>query len=281
MADDERRRSLRHVTHGAGRRPRSRARGARCPALQRPRQVLVAGFDVGGSRSNTGAAGANPASSGLLRLWAWAAISRGAAALSVDERRVSTPATTIDRQGGSGLQALAEMAGVVGRNSSLFAPLRPHPSRIAILWSVGGPGDSALNAWQALSDTNIQVDFVHPGELVSGTASLRRPLRTRRGRHHTGDDGGAGGIRRVGRDARHRAFDQAVRTRARGHVGPRLETVDRRPGEGQRPSRAGQAVDRVRCAGGESWKWARVPAAGAVGDGVNQRWHARGRSCSG
>ena len=64
----------------------------------------------------------------------------------------------------------AEMAGVVGRNSSLFAPLRPHPSRIAILWSLTGTPDSAMNAYQALFDTNIQVDFVHPDELVSGTA---------------------------------------------------------------------------------------------------------------
>jgi hypothetical protein len=121
-----------------------------------------------GSRSDTGAVGPNPASDGLLRLWAWAAISRGAAALSVD--RVSTPSTTADGQGTTGLHALAEMAGVVGRNGSLFEPLRPHPSRIAILWGLGGPADSALNAWQSLFDTNIPVDFVHPGELASGVA---------------------------------------------------------------------------------------------------------------
>ena len=35
-----------------------------------------------------------------------------------------------------------------------------------------------MNAYQALFDTNIQADFVHPGELVSGTARVRRALRT-------------------------------------------------------------------------------------------------------
>jgi hypothetical protein len=123
-----------------------------------------------GSHSDTGPVGPNPASNGLLRLWAWAATSRGAAALSFDRWRVSTAATTLDGPGTTGVHALAEMAGVVGRNSSLFAPLRPHPSRIAILWSLGAPANSILNAWQALFDTNIQVDFLHPGELVSGTA---------------------------------------------------------------------------------------------------------------
>jgi hypothetical protein len=124
-----------------------------------------------GSRSDAGATGATPARGGLLRLWAWAAISRGAAALSVDPWRVLAPATTTDGQSMSRARALADTAGVVARNSSLFAPLRPHPSSIAILWSLGNQaGSTTLNAWQALFDTNIQADFVHSGELATGTA---------------------------------------------------------------------------------------------------------------
>src|SRR5205085_4375044 len=121
-----------------------------------------------GSHSDTGPVDAIAASGGLLRLWAWAAISRGAAALSLGPWPVSAPVPTIDGHGMNTQPALAEMAGIVGRNGSLFAPLRPHPSRVAILWRLGGPAGSALNAWQALFETNIQADFVHPGELASG-----------------------------------------------------------------------------------------------------------------
>ena len=133
----------------------------------RDKSWWLGSISVGSRRANV--SGTTP-TGGPLRLWAWAAISRGAAALSVDPWRVSSGISVTDGRSLDRVGALAEMAGVVGRNSSLFAPLRPHPSRIAILWSLTGTPDSAMNAYQALFETNIQVDFVHPDELVSGTA---------------------------------------------------------------------------------------------------------------
>src|SRR6476659_5990199 len=77
-----------------------------------------------------------------------------------------------------------EFAGVVGRNASLFAPLQPHPSRVAILYNrlsylAGGntvaPGtvvrNSMLGIYRALFEQNIQVDFIHPDDVVAGAAS--------------------------------------------------------------------------------------------------------------
>ena len=67
---------------------------------------------------------------------------------------------------------------------ALFAPLRPRPSRVAIVYNrlgymVGGntvaPGNtvrnSMLGVYRALFEQNIQVDFVHPDEIVAGAAS--------------------------------------------------------------------------------------------------------------
>jgi beta-galactosidase GanA len=81
-------------------------------------------------------------------------------------------------------KAAGEFAGVVARNSGLFAPLRPHPSRVAILYNrlsymVGGntvaPGtvvrNSMLGIYRVLFEQNIQADFIHPDEVVAGSAS--------------------------------------------------------------------------------------------------------------
>src|SRR4029079_6136652 len=71
-----------------------------------------------------------------------------------------------------------------GRNAGLFAPLRPHPSRVAILYNrlsymAGGntvaPGlvvrNSMLGIYRALFEQNIQVDFIHPDEVLAGRAT--------------------------------------------------------------------------------------------------------------
>jgi hypothetical protein len=61
----------------------------------------------------------------------------------------------------------------------LFWPLRPHASRIAIVadpgspaWGAGTNGSgSPLDVYKAFFDRNLQVDFVHPDEVVAGIAS--------------------------------------------------------------------------------------------------------------
>lgn len=102
------------------------------------------------------------------RLWAWAAISRGAGALTFGLLADNSGRSAADpgpSRGG------AEMAGVLSRNGSLFAGLRPHPARVAILSNARDTTDAFVNAYEALFDLNIQVDFLHPDELLGGAAT--------------------------------------------------------------------------------------------------------------
>jgi hypothetical protein len=116
--------------------------------------------------SNTAPTGAD------LRLRAWAAISRGAGALSFDNWRVLSG-------DGERIRAAGDLAGIIGRNSSLFRPLRPRASKVAILAhtgsSSGGAGTnssgSRLDVYKAFFDLNVQVDFVHPDDVLTGAAS--------------------------------------------------------------------------------------------------------------
>ncbi|MEN3337147.1 MAG: beta-galactosidase [Acidobacteriota bacterium] len=103
-----------------------------------------------------------------LRLWAWAAISRGAGSLSLDGRtgRVGAVRDTLPAE----LRAASEMAGVITRNSALFAGLRPHAARVAIVQD-RNDGDSRLRFYEALFAADIQVDFVQPDELVAGLST--------------------------------------------------------------------------------------------------------------
>jgi beta-galactosidase len=125
-------------------------------------------------------------------LWGWAAISRGARAISyyawypMSSGYESNGYGMIDLDGTITDRAriAGDFAGVVGRNAALFAPLRPHPSHVAILYNrlsylVGGntvaPGtvvrNSMLGIYRALFEQNIQADFIHPDEVLSGAAS--------------------------------------------------------------------------------------------------------------
>ncbi len=131
---------------------------------------------VGALQAGATQAGAQSATD--LRLWAWAAIARGASSISFDDW------AGLDR-GGSGLQgassgvrAAGGVAGVVGRNSGLFSRLRPRPATVAMLHDpdasgrTGGTGvrepDRPSAAYRALVNRNIPVDFIHPDDVVAG-----------------------------------------------------------------------------------------------------------------
>jgi hypothetical protein len=131
-----------------------------------------------------GALQADEATTGAeLRLWTWAAISRGARAISIDDWRGLNRGAPADGAVPDRVRAAGEAAGVIGRNGSLFGLLRPHAARMAILrppapWPMEGSGaatsdsDGALlDVYQAFFDRNIQVDFVHPDEIAGGIAS--------------------------------------------------------------------------------------------------------------
>ena len=153
------------------------------------------GWWIGELQAGQGATGvrvAAPVTGADLRLWGWAAISRGARALSyyawypMSSGYESNGYGMIDLDGTITDRAkiAGEFAGVIARNAALFAPLRPHPSRVAILYNrlsymVGGntvaPGtvvrNSMLGIYRALFEQNIQADFIHPDEVVAGAAS--------------------------------------------------------------------------------------------------------------
>ena len=140
----------------------------------------------------TGVRVAAPVTGADLRLWGWAAISRGARAISYyawypmssgyesnGYGMIELDGTITDRA-----RAAGEFAGVIARNAALFAPLRPRPSRVAILYNrlsymVGGntvaPGTLSATRcsgfYRALFEQNIQVDFIHPDEIVAGRAA--------------------------------------------------------------------------------------------------------------
>ena len=140
----------------------------------------------------TGVRVAAPVTGADLRLWGWAAISRGVRAISY---YAWYPMSSGYESNGYGLIELdgtvterakiaGEFAGVIARNAALFAPMRPRPSRVAILYNrlsymVGGntvgPGtlvrNSMLGIYRALFEQNIQADFIHPDEVAGGLAS--------------------------------------------------------------------------------------------------------------
>jgi beta-galactosidase len=127
-----------------------------------------------------------------LRLWGWAALSRGARAISY---YAWYPMSSGYESNGYGMieldgtiteraRAAGALAGIVSRNPALFAPLRPRPSTVAILYNrlsylAGGntvtPGmavrSSMLGFYRAMFERNIQVDFLHIDDIAAGRAS--------------------------------------------------------------------------------------------------------------
>jgi beta-galactosidase len=153
------------------------------------------GWWMGELQAGQGATGvrvAAPVTGADLRLWGWAAISRGARAISY---YAWYPMSSGYESNGYGMIELdgtvterakiaGEFAGVIARNAALFAPMRPRPSRVAILYNrlaymAGGntvaPGtivrNSMLGIYRALFEQNIQADFIHPDEIAAGAAS--------------------------------------------------------------------------------------------------------------
>ena len=153
------------------------------------------GWWIGELQAGQGATGvrvASPVTGADLRFWGWAAISRGARAISY---YAWYPMSSGYESNGYGMIELdgritdrakvaGEFASVIGRNAGLFAPLRPRPSRVAILYNrlsylAGGntvaPGqivrNSMLGVYRALFEQNIQADFIHPDEVLAGRAS--------------------------------------------------------------------------------------------------------------
>jgi len=158
------------------------------------------GWWIGELQAGQGATGvrvASPVTAADLRLWAWAALSRGARAISY---YAWYPMSSGYESNGYGMIELdgtiterARAAGafskVISSNQALFAPLRPRESKVAILYNrlsymVGGntvaPGtavrDSMLGFYRALFERNIQVDFVHPDEIAAGAASQYKAI---------------------------------------------------------------------------------------------------------
>ncbi len=106
-----------------------------------------------------------------VRLRSWSAIARGARAISYSGSVTArSPATTF--------------ATVVTRNPALFAPLRPRPSKIAIVFNPlvlgigdsGGLRDSVIGFYNELFVHNISADFIHPDDVASGDAANYRAI---------------------------------------------------------------------------------------------------------
>lgn len=153
------------------------------------------GWWIGELQAGQGATGvrvAAPVTGADLRLWGWAALSRGARSLSyyawypMSSGYESNGYGMIDLDGTVTDRAriAGEFAGVVGRNAALFAPLRPRASRVAIYYNrlsymVGGntvaPGNTVRNSmlgfYRAMFDQNVPVDFIHADEIAAGLAS--------------------------------------------------------------------------------------------------------------
>jgi hypothetical protein len=133
----------------------------------------VGALQAGGAGSTSALTAAD------LRLRAWAAISRGAGTISFDSWRVLRGDESSSPSAPERLRAAGDVAGIIGRNGSLFWPLRPHASRIAIVAYPGsrsagtGSNDSgvSLDVYKTFFDRNLQLDFVHPDELAAGFAS--------------------------------------------------------------------------------------------------------------
>jgi beta-galactosidase len=106
-----------------------------------------------------------------IRLRSWSAIARGARAINyAGSITAAGPATTF--------------AGVITRNPALFAPLRPRPSRIAVVFNPlvlglgdsGGLRESVVGFYQALFERNVSADFIHPDDVASGDAANYRAI---------------------------------------------------------------------------------------------------------
>ena len=208
----------------------------------------------------TGVRVAAPVTGADLRLWGWAAISRGVRAISY---YAWYPMSSGYESNGYGMIELdgtvterakiaGEFAGVVARNAALFAPMRPRPSRVAILYNrlsymVGGNTVAPGHARPQLDARDLPraVRAEHPGGLHSSRRDRRRAgLEVRRRLSELSADAAAAGGRcaqglRARRRHAHQRSTPGVeqRARPREHAHPGRGT-----GRGVRRAREGAAV---------------------------------------
>ncbi|MCA1562058.1 MAG: beta-galactosidase [Acidobacteria bacterium] len=105
-----------------------------------------------------------------VRVWSWMALSRGARAIGYyawkprdrREAMVGSDGAITTRA-----RAAADVATVVTSNPALFQPLRPRRATVAIL-SASPASDSS---YRQLFARNIQSDFIHPDDVISGQIS--------------------------------------------------------------------------------------------------------------
>jgi beta-galactosidase len=158
------------------------------------------GWWIGELQAGQGATGVRvgtPVTAADVRLWGWAALSRGARSISY---YAYYPMSSGYESNGYGLveldgtltdraKAAGAFASEVSSNAALFSAARPRRGRVAILYNrlsymVGGntigPGtivrNSMIGFYRAMFEKNIPVDFIHVDELASGMASSYRVL---------------------------------------------------------------------------------------------------------
>jgi hypothetical protein len=105
-----------------------------------------------------------------VRVWSWMAVSRGARAISYfawnpRERRDAMLGSDGAITGRA--RAAADFAAVVTSNPALFQPLRPRRATVAILSAT----PSSDSNYRRLFARNIQADFIHLDDVISGQIS--------------------------------------------------------------------------------------------------------------
>ena len=119
-----------------------------------------------------------------LRLWTWTSFARGARGVTFADWRAPGRGTTglVDWDGiiSDRARAAGELGRVISRNPALFAPLRPRPSKVAIVYDPRLPTGQSFrtsaaaalgaNIYRAFFERNIQVDFIHLDEVAAGRA---------------------------------------------------------------------------------------------------------------
>lgn len=144
-----------------------------------------AGWSLAELQSGSAAEAVTPAD---VRLWGWTALVRGARAICY---------ASWARDGTTGPEGVptararvaGEVAGIISRNQALFAPLRPRPGKVAILYnplsyvsdgsvpeSDNPVSRSMAGFYRAMFDRNIPTDFIHADETAAGWAPRYRAV---------------------------------------------------------------------------------------------------------
>ena len=123
-----------------------------------------------------------------LRHWSWTSLAHGARGLTyrpwyAPESVGGDAGGLAGRDGmpGAHARAAGELAGIVARNAALFAPLRPHPARAAIVYDptsallhIGAQTAAQrrlLDMYERALRRNIRVDVISPADVAAGALS--------------------------------------------------------------------------------------------------------------